>query len=180
MARRKGLTTYDLHRLDMAVLPLRRAFGGCTYLVGSVERLEENPRDVDVRTILRDEDFDAIFGGRPELWELVCLGMTAWLREQSSLPIDYQVQRLTQADEHEGPRNPLTGGARVFAGAGDATDFTHADVRSGRRAPEVGEADTPAPSTELRCHPSEHPNAVTCPHCGVRTYALICRNGETR
>lgn len=123
MAFRRGLTTFDLHRLDLAASPLRRAFGNRTYIVGSVERGEE-PRDIDVRTILDDEDFDAIFRDRPHVWELFCLGMTAWLREQTDLPIDYQVQRRTEANEqHHGPRNPLTGGARAYAGLGDATSF---------------------------------------------------------
>lgn len=126
MGFRKGLTTYDLHRLDLAALPIDRAFAGCspsgTYLVGSIER-GEDARDVDVRTILPDEDFDAFFGGAPLFWSLFCLGVTAWLREQTDLPIDYQVQRMTEANEHKGPRNPLSGGRRVFAGAGDATGF---------------------------------------------------------
>ena len=127
MGFRKGLTTYDLHRLDLAAAPLRRCFAGCrpggTYLVGSVERGEQ-PRDIDVRTILPDEHFDAFFGHSPELWEVFCLGVTAWLRDQTGLPIDYQVQRMTEANEqHKGPRNSLSGGARVFAGGGDATRF---------------------------------------------------------
>lgn len=127
MGRHRHLTTYDLYRLDLAVAPLRRAFAGCrpggTYLVGSVERGEVY-RDVDVRTILPDADFDALFGGSQSLWEVFCLGVTAWMREQTGLPIDYQVQRLTEANEqHSGPRNSLSGGARQFAGGGDATRF---------------------------------------------------------
>jgi hypothetical protein len=127
MGFRKGLTTYDLHRLDLAVRPIDHAFAGCrfagTYLVGSIER-GEDARDVDVRTILADEDFDAFFGGSPLFWSVFCLGVTAWLREQTGLPIDYQVQRMTEANaEHKGPRNHLSGGQRVFAGAGDATGF---------------------------------------------------------
>ena len=128
MSAGKGLTTYDLHRLDLAVLPIERAFAGCrfgdTYLVGSTQNGAQNPRDVDVRTILADEDFDAFFGGSPLFWSVFCLGVTAWLREQTGLPIDYQVQRMTEANEqHKGRRNHLSGGHRVFAGAGDATGF---------------------------------------------------------
>ena len=137
MGRMKGLTTFDLHRLDLAVQPIERAFDPChfasTYLVGSTQRGEE-PRDVDVRTILSDEDFDAYFGGKPMLWSTFCLGMTAWLVQQTGLPIDYQVQRMSEANaEHTGPRNHLSGGDRVFAGAGDATGWTIHDVFRMRR-----------------------------------------------
>lgn len=144
MGFRKGLTTYDLHRLDLAVSPIDRAFAGCrlggTYLVGSVER-GEDARDVDVRTILSDEDFDTFFGGSPLFWSVFCLGVTAWLREQTDLPIDYQVQRMTEANEqHKGPRNHLSGGHRVFAGAGDATGWTVHDVTRMEREREATDA----------------------------------------
>ena len=125
MGRSRHLTTYDLYRLDLACQPLRRAFGPWTVLVGSVEQGKEY-RDVDVRTILTDEDFDALFGASPLFWEAFCLGTGAWLREQTGLPIDYQVQRMTEANEkHKGPRNPLGGGCR-YAGWGDATPFEEA------------------------------------------------------
>ncbi len=117
-----ALTTMDMYRLDQACHLLTGAFGNCTYLVGSVER-GGTARDVDVRTILDDDTFDAIFGSAPLLWAAFSVGITSWLRQQTSLPIDYQVQRCTEANaKHDGPRNPL-GRGRVFAGYGDATPF---------------------------------------------------------
>lgn len=125
MGRWRHLLTSDLWRLDQACRPIEQAFGDewTTYLVGSVEQGKEY-RDVDVRTILPDEEFDAVFGERPLLWDAFCLGQTAWLTQQTGLPIDYQVQRATEANEkHAGkPRNPLgRARGRRFAGGGDAT-----------------------------------------------------------
>jgi len=119
------LTTHDLFALDVACLPLRERFGAPVYLVGSV--LAGEHRDVDVRVILADDEFDAWFPNRehaPGAWELLCLGLTAWLRQQTGLPIDFQVQRMSEAnDKHDGPRNPLGTGRRFYAGHGDATPF---------------------------------------------------------
>jgi len=116
------LTTYDLHRLDLAVAPLRRLSGGAIYLVGSV--LEGSGwRDVDVRMILADDEFDRLFS-EPMLWDVFCFAVTGWLRSETGLPIDFQVQRQTEANEkHPGVRNHLSGGRREFAGLGDATPF---------------------------------------------------------
>lgn len=127
-----SLTTFDHYRLDQAVLPIRRAFdqwGGGTYLVGSAAK-SRDARDVDVRTIVDDHMWDALFGPFPLLWEALCLGLTSWLREQTGLPIDYQVQRLTEANEQHSVKDGhfrsalgigYSGGAVRFAGGGDAT-----------------------------------------------------------
>lgn len=120
-----GLTTFDLHRLDRACVVIREAFGHPPYLVGTAGIGEKGQtyRDVDVRLILHDDEFDALFDGRPKMWEAMCLGFTAWLIAQTDLPIDFQIQRMTEANEkHSKPRNPL-GMHREFAGGGDATPF---------------------------------------------------------
>lgn len=128
--RKSGLTTLDLHALDRAVRTiLPPDFRRCTYLVGTAQTGGEY-RDVDVRTMLADEDFDAIFGTRIDLWESYCFAVAAWLKTATGLPIDYQVQRRTQANEKystPGGRNPLglERTVRRFAGGGDATAFTH-------------------------------------------------------
>lgn len=136
-----SLTTYDHYRLDQAVLPIRRAFdplGGGTYLVGSATKTRD-ARDVDVRTIVDDAAWDALFAPNPLLWEVLCLGLTSWLREQTGLPIDYQVQRRTEAnEEHEvadGKHRSALGigysdGRVRFAGGGDATVWATADTGS--------------------------------------------------
>lgn len=106
--------------LNQACDFLNRALGGFgCYLVGSsLERRDY--RDVDVRFILPDEEFDWMFRVRPgdaesgvggwlnPLWSLMCLSISVWLREQTKLPIDFQIQRQTQANEkHSGTRSAL-------------------------------------------------------------------------
>ena len=129
--RKSGLTTLDLWRLEHACQPVWEAFGsgsaGSTYLVGTAQTGGEY-RDVDVRTILPDDEFDALFGAEDRngkaLWSLVCAAIGRMLCEQTGLPIDYQIQRMTQANEkYQGNRNPIGHGRRVYAGGGDATTF---------------------------------------------------------
>lgn len=128
MSRGRHLTTADLYRLDIACAPLRRLLGdrhGGVYLVGSIEQGKKNWRDVDVRLILTDDEFDAMFGGKPNLWALFSYAVSRQLAADTGLPIDFQVQRMTEANnKYPGePRNPLGRGARTFAGFGDATPF---------------------------------------------------------
>jgi hypothetical protein len=90
--------------LDMACASVVAAFGPHVYLVGSsIERRDF--RDVDVRCILPDEDFDRMFplGGssRDPLWSLTCSSVSLWLSKQSGLPVDFQIQRRTQANAEE-------------------------------------------------------------------------------
>ena len=117
------LTTADFARLNHACLPVSEAFGGHVYLVGSaLER--EDYRDLDVRVILADDEFDSTFPN-VRVWSLLCLGVTEYLQRVTGLPIDFQVQRMTEANEkHHGSRNPVGTKARWFAGGGDATPST--------------------------------------------------------
>lgn len=122
--RASRLATHELHSLNEACKTIRAAFGAYPYLVGTAGiGSAKSHRDVDVRLILGDERFDELFrdGGQP-LWELLSLSIGAWLRERTGLPIDFQVQRMTEANERHGQkaRNPL-GTARNFAGGGDGT-----------------------------------------------------------
>lgn len=119
------LTTAQFHRLELACRPIYLAFNDPPYLVGSAR---ESPdfHDVDLRVILSDEEFDALFGSRPNLWGLLCYAVTDQLAHATGLPIDFQVQRMTQANEKFGgrPRKPMGMEARIFAGGGDATGPT--------------------------------------------------------
>jgi hypothetical protein len=122
------LTTTEMYHLDHACQVITAAFGGRPpYLVGSagVSNDGGSYRDVDVRLMLSDEDFAATCPTR-ERWELLCLAIGAYLRGRTGLPVDFQLQRRTEALERFGdkPRNPLgllAHGGRVFAGGGDAT-----------------------------------------------------------
>jgi hypothetical protein len=110
--------------LNNACIPITEAFGHPPYIVGSSTERDDY-RDVDVRSIIPDEDFDAIFNHREFLWSLVCLAVSDYLSRASGLPIDYQIQRMTEANEKyvSGARNPVGMRARPYAGGGDATRF---------------------------------------------------------
>jgi len=121
--RKSHLTTRDIAALNHACTLIREGLGGMIvgpYLVGSsTERADY--RDVDVRAILPDEDFDALFAGRDFFWSLFCFLAADWLQRQTGLPIDFQVQRMTEANEKFGdrPRNAMGAQARPYAGGGD-------------------------------------------------------------
>lgn len=130
--RRCYLSTVQLYRLDLACTPLKLLADeddgpSGVYLVGSSwDRADF--RDVDVRLILSDERFDALFGTSPQLWGIFCCAVSRSLTDDTGLPVDFQVQRMTEANEQYGdkPRNPLGHvaiGFREFAGRGDATRF---------------------------------------------------------
>ncbi len=122
-ARTDLLTTAEMYNLDAACRLISRAFdGGPPYLVGTAGLGgAESYRDVDVRLMLDDDEFAAAC---PTLarWELLCVAFSAYLRERTGLPVDFQIQRTAEANEKYGgqPRNPL-GMGRMFAGGGDAT-----------------------------------------------------------
>jgi hypothetical protein len=120
-ARTTLLTTSEMYNLDAACQIIRRAFGGPPYLVGSAGVGNNGSyRDVDVRLILADDEFAAVCPTR-ERWEALCLAFGAYLKERTGLPVDFQVQRMTEANEkYPANRNPL-GMGRIFAGGGDGT-----------------------------------------------------------
>ena len=129
---RKGcyLSTLELHELDEACVPFLAAFGEHPYLVGSASQRPDF-RDVDVRLILPDEEFDAIFAERKGLWALLSRLGSAHLRAKTGLPVDFQIQRRSEANEKFGdlavtPRNPLGSRSLLdFAGGGDAAVSRH-------------------------------------------------------
>jgi hypothetical protein len=88
------------------------AYGHNPFLVGSAVR-GKVWRDVDVRLILPDEEFVGLFGGGEAfgLDPLFCLlsaGLSALGRELTGLPVDFQFQPLTYANERfDGFRQPL-------------------------------------------------------------------------
>lgn len=114
MRRANWLPAPGYFALNAACAIINSAFEngfGC-YLVGSsLERRDH--RDVDVRYIMDDASFDAMFrcGGErahDALWSLMCLSISLWLSQQSGLPVDFQIQRQTDANErHKGNRSAL-------------------------------------------------------------------------
>jgi hypothetical protein len=104
------ITRPQLWALDEACKSIREAFGRPPYMVGSVI---ERPtfRDVDVRLILSDEDYDALPDAQ---WCLFGFVTSRHLEAVTGLPIDFQVQRQTEANAAHGDkmRNPL--GVRGF------------------------------------------------------------------
>jgi hypothetical protein len=85
------------------------AFGHLPYLVGSAA-VGKTWRDVDVRLILPDPEFDALFpdhtyparhDGR---WGLICAAISELARVRTGLPVDFQIQCMTFAND----RYPIT------------------------------------------------------------------------
>lgn len=96
---------------------LNRAFDGMCYLVGSaLERPDW--RDIDVRMIMDDAAFATLFPdagpvdhGRWEFdprWIVLTTAISQQLSRQTGLPVDFQFQPRTHANErHKGMRNAL-------------------------------------------------------------------------
>jgi hypothetical protein len=80
------------------------AFGHPPYLVGSA-LVGKSWRDVDVRLILDDEEYDGLFGAMPAIermsgkWCALCAAFSALGRDVTGLPIDFQIQKQSQANE---------------------------------------------------------------------------------
>jgi hypothetical protein len=105
-------------RLDAWALRVFDAFGHNPYHVGSSLRAtltgEGEWRDVDVRLILPDDEFDALFPNhrKPDLldlkWSLLCDALSESARQATGLPVDFQIQRTTEANaEYNEPRSAL-------------------------------------------------------------------------
>ena len=100
--------------LEQCCQQINDAFGdfGC-YVVGSALQ-RQDWRDVDVRFIMQDEAFAALFPGAGQHWEhdprwlLLTVSISGWLRQVTGLPIDFQIQPQTHAnDVHKGPRSAI-------------------------------------------------------------------------
>lgn len=83
------------------------AFGHLPYLVGSAA-VGKVWRDVDVRLMLPDEEFDALFpdyvqpGRCDGKWSLLCAAISELGKLRTGLPIDFQIQRTTEANSRYG------------------------------------------------------------------------------
>lgn len=84
------------------------AFGHVPYHVGSSLAEKRGWRDVDVRLILPDDEYEALGLGKPNFarrngkWVALCLAFSALGREMTGLPIDFQIQQQTRANDEYG------------------------------------------------------------------------------
>lgn len=126
------LSPVELFRLDLACKPLAQIFDFPPYLVGSVGQRPDF-RDVDVRLILKDKRYDRLVKAVGHQG-VIFLGfaISAYLRDATGLPVDFQFQRMTEANELHGGgyRNSL--GTRELSDergriswTGDATPLTY-------------------------------------------------------
>lgn len=93
----------EIFALSHACLIVSEAFGGdICYLVGSATQ-KRDFRDVDVRLIICDEKWTALFGSQNNgevvpFWSLVCTSISEYLTNRTGLKIDFQIQSMTQAN----------------------------------------------------------------------------------
>ena len=88
-------------------------FGTPPYLVGSA-LTGDRPRDVDVRLMLDDPEYEQFCGTyvAPERtnarWAAICMAFSELGRKLTGLPIDFQIQRRSEANEkYKGQRSAL-------------------------------------------------------------------------
>src|SRR6185295_7651429 len=104
MKRANWIGAPQYFQLNHACMLLAQAFGHGIYLVGSsMERRDF--RDVDVRCMLEDQDFDRLFppdemGGAR--WSIMNVVISQWLAAQSDLPVDFQFQSQIKANRDYG------------------------------------------------------------------------------
>jgi hypothetical protein len=78
------------------------AFGHVAYHVGSSAR-GKTWRDVDVRLILPDDEFAALFPGYARAhgndarWSLLCAALSGEARRMTHLPVDFQFQPVSHS-----------------------------------------------------------------------------------
>lgn len=93
--------------LNLACIPIGWALA-TPYLVGSATE-RKDWRDVDVRVILPDARFRELFDDdvarrTNPLWALVCGALAEHLSHKTGLPVDFQIQSDTYAQEYRGLR----------------------------------------------------------------------------
>lgn len=110
-ARAHRLLPADQFNLNRACQAIVDAFGWNVYHVGSSLRslTDGGPwRDVDVRCMLDDDEFDRMFPDaasagndwpRDARLGLMNVAISEWLSARTGLPVDFQFQRTTQANE---------------------------------------------------------------------------------
>lgn len=102
------LTVAQDYNLRQACGAVDKAFddvGFGLYHVGS-SLIRPDWRDVDLRSILEDDKFDALFLNNNNRLRFLNVCISEWISARTGLPIDFQFQRQTNANlEFKGPRN---------------------------------------------------------------------------
>ena len=105
MSRATYLLKSDMDLLNHWASYVRTMFRATPYLVGSV-LTTPTWRDVDVRLILDDDAYQRL--AQQITVSLLDLSVSLWGRKATGLPIDFQVQQMTEANrEFDGRRNAL-------------------------------------------------------------------------
>jgi hypothetical protein len=106
-ARTSYLLQADFERLEEWCSNVRRIFKRPPYLVGSATQRVDF-RDVDLRLILDDEAFDADWSDVVKV-RLMNRAISTWGQRETGLPIDFQIQRQSEANAQfpQGMRNPM-------------------------------------------------------------------------
>lgn len=103
------LTVSQQYSLNVACAPIAKVFGYGLYQVGSsLER--KDFRDVDLRCIMPNDEFDKMFFDDPNGKKLRFLNVAVsdWIAARTGLPIDFQFQREAEANkEFTGQRNAV-------------------------------------------------------------------------
>jgi hypothetical protein len=117
-----------LKMLDMFGVIVWEALDTTAYMVGSVLERPDY-RDVDVRAILTDETFARIFGEetdwrRNQALKAHNLAFSALGQKITGLPVDFQIESFTKAneDEHANRRHPLGASWRARLAEGSEPD----------------------------------------------------------
>lgn len=104
------LTVPQFHRLNWACRPIKEAFGVTPFLVGSVQTRPDF-RDVDLRLPMGKNDH---WHGTEFVIEdagillLINVAISELLRQQTGLPIDFQLQPLAEWESYDTSlRNPM-------------------------------------------------------------------------
>lgn len=105
------------HMLKLFGMHVERAFGHVAYQVGSSLTEKKGWRDVDVRLILPNDEYEAYFGDpftpehQTQKWTIWNMAWTSFGKELTGLPIDFQIQPTKIANQvgadYDGPRSAL-------------------------------------------------------------------------
>lgn len=131
------------------------AFGECPYLVGSALSSKEW-RDVDVRLILSDDVYENLGLGDPDRaqhnakWVSLCLAYSALGKWMTNLPVDFQIQQRTRANEkYPGARSAL-GLVGLRYGDGDVVALLRQYVERDHTWRTKNDVETPMTAMEAR------------------------------